>query len=201
VNGVGSLGLNFVEIKVVNNSYQDSVGPNWPVPRQEFIDYLGAHDAKRGDVQWKDLYRSLTRLPVILQNHRVIFVGAERVRPFARHLGVTDADFVCIPDSDSYVFVPQLAERIGSLLYSSTQPVVVMHAAALAGNCLLLELSHRGHSFFGNDYNNPQMAHHEPIRHPNRTFTVKSETHETRRKHPIPPRRTNSTHTNSSTRI
>lgn len=151
VNGAGSLGTNSVEVKVVSNAYQDSIGPTWPVPRQEFIDYLGAQDAKRGDVQWKDCYSSLTRLSATLQNHRVIFVGAERVRPFARHLGVTDADFVCIPDSDSYVFVPQLAERIGSLLGSSTQPMVVMHAAALAGNCLLLELSHRGHAFFGYD--------------------------------------------------
>ena len=151
VNGVGSLGPNFVEVKVVNNSYQDSVGPNWPVPRQEFIDYLGAHDAKHGEVQWKDCYGDLTRLPVILQNHRVIFVGAERVHPFARHLGVTDADFVCIPDDDSYVLIPQLAERIGSLVGSSTQPMVVMHAAALAGTCLLLELSRRELAFFGYD--------------------------------------------------
>jgi hypothetical protein len=151
VNGFGSLGRNSVEVKVVANSYQDSIGSNWPVPRQEFVDYLGAHDAKRGDAQWKDCYSDLTRLPAILQNHRVIFVGAERVRPFARHLGVTDADFVCIPDSDSYVLVPQLAERIGSMLDSSTQPAVVMHAAALAGNCLLLELSRRGHAFFGYD--------------------------------------------------
>jgi hypothetical protein len=151
VTGLGSLGTNSVEVKVLDNSYQDSMGHNWPVTRQEFIDYLGAHDSKQGDVQWKDCYSDLKRLPAILQNHRVIFVGAERVRPFARLLGVTDADFVCIPDNDSFALVPQLAERIGSLLYFSTQPVVVMHAAALAGNCLLLELSRRGHAFFGYD--------------------------------------------------
>ena len=151
VDGVGSLGANSVEVKVLGNAYQDSIGPTWPIPRQEFIDYLGAHDAKHGEVQWKDCYGDLTRLPAILQNHRVIFVGAERVRPFARHLGVTDIDFVCIPDNDSYVLIPQLAERIGSLLGSSTQPMVVMHAAAQAGNCLLLELSRRGLPFFGYD--------------------------------------------------
>jgi hypothetical protein len=87
-----------------------------------------------------------------LAGRRVFFIGAPRTRPFAAALGVAAEDHFVIPDRAAYALTDDIiaaARRFIAL--APDRPPVLVHAASLVGNTVLLELAATETPFVGLD--------------------------------------------------
>ena len=87
-----------------------------------------------------------------LAGRRVFFIGAPRTRPFAAALGIpAEAHFV-IPDRAAYALTDEVVAAARRFIAREPEPPpVLMHAASLVGNTVLLELAATEPAFVGLD--------------------------------------------------
>lgn len=132
------------------------VARGWP-PAPEVAAYLSAGGlAFSGDGSSgpKDaaVTGSLVDVLAALDGRRVLLVGSPRTRTLARVLGVMAGEHVIIPDTGAHDLTDELVAAAGRFVADVTdRPAVILHAASLVGNTVLLELAAAGARFVGID--------------------------------------------------
>jgi hypothetical protein len=132
------------------------VARGWP-PAPEVAAYLSAGGLEfsgDGSSGPKDaaVTGSLADVLAALDGRRPFLIGSPRTRALARVLGVAAGDHVIIPDTGAYDLTDELLTAARRFVAGATdRPAVILHAASLVGNTVLLELAASGARFIGID--------------------------------------------------
>lgn len=157
-DGFASLPTVDVHVTAGTHPFSAALPPSpwWPPAAEihRFLTDAGLVFSPGGSVGAKAAFVSggFTAVPGWLTGRDPVFIGAPRTRAFSRMIGVHPDRHVVIPDHGSYRLTDQVLALTASLLAPPrARPPVVMHAASLVGNTVLLELAHAGHAFVGVD--------------------------------------------------
>jgi hypothetical protein len=158
VDGVGSLPTVDVHVAAGTHPFSADLPPSpwWPPAAEihRFLSDAGLVFSPGGSVGAKAAFVSGGFVAVRdwLTGRDAVFIGAPRTRAFSRMLGVHPDRHVVIPDHGSYGLTDHIIALTAALLASPRpRPPVVLHAASLVGNTVLLELADAGHAFVGVD--------------------------------------------------
>lgn len=158
IDGFASLPTVDVHVAAGTHPFSASLPPSpwWPPAAEvhRFLSDAGLVFLPGGSVGAKAAFVSgaFAAVPGWLTDRDPVFIGAPRTRAFSRLLGVPPERHVVIPDHGSYRLTNHIISLTAPLLASPRpRPPVVMHAASLVGNTVLLELAHAGHCFVGVD--------------------------------------------------
>jgi hypothetical protein len=132
------------------------VARGWP-PAPEVAAYLSAGGLEfcgDGSSGPKDaaVTGSLATVVAALHGRRMLLIGSPRTREMCRVLGVTAENHVVIPDKGAFSMTGDILTTAHSFVSAETaEPSVVLHAAGIVGNTVLLELAAAGARFVGID--------------------------------------------------
>jgi hypothetical protein len=138
-------------------SLPGAVAPRgWP-PAPEIVGYLSAAGLEftaDGSSGPKDAAVSGELAAALgpLADRRTFFIGAPRTKAFARAIGVAPDSHFVIPDRAAYGLTDDVLEAARRFLaLPGSDPPVILHAASLVGNTVLLELAAGKTAFVGID--------------------------------------------------